>query len=96
MGSFATSPSPPPIPRQCLDSAAPPAAPFLTLPARLFRPPPPISARLLHQGEIKEGSLSEVRAAIFVVAVTREVDADTGTLVWRAAEISYNAGQLFL
>ena len=48
------------------------------------------------QGEIKEGSESEVRAAVFVVALTREVDAASGALCWKAAEISYNAGQLFL
>jgi len=48
------------------------------------------------QGDIKEGSESEVRAAVFVVALTREVDAASGALCWKAAEISYNAGQLFL
>lgn len=48
------------------------------------------------QGEIKEGSESEVRAAVFVVALTREVDAASGSLCWKAAEISYNAGTLFL
>jgi hypothetical protein len=48
------------------------------------------------QGEIKEGSESEVRAAVFVVALTREVDAASGALCWKAAEISYNAGTLFL
>jgi len=37
-----------------------------------------------------------VRAAVFVVALTREVDAASGSLCWKAAEISYNAGTLFL
>ena len=48
------------------------------------------------QGEIVEGSESEVRAGIFVVALTREVDSETGELCWRAAEVSFNAGTLFL
>jgi hypothetical protein len=55
-----------------------------------------LRTRATQQGEIVEGSESEVRAGIFVVALTREVDAESGELCWRAAEVSFNAGTLFL
>ena len=76
-------------------TASPPAA--LSHPSRPHCPrarTPRLRRRA--QGEIVEGSESEVRAAIFVVALVREVDATTGALAWRAAEISFNAGSLFL
>ena len=77
----------------------PPPRSTASPPAALSRPPRPHRPRartLRLQGEIVEGSESEVRAAIFVVALVREVDATTGALAWRAAEISFNAGSLFL
>ena len=69
---------------------------FAPLPRSALTRSPFTRARARAQGEIKEGSESEVRAAVFVVALTREVDAASGSLCWKAAEISYNAGQLFL
>jgi len=48
------------------------------------------------QGEIVEGSESEVRAAQFVVAVTREYDAATGRLEWKVVELAMQGAQLYL
>ena len=62
-------------------SHAPARPPFDTLPT---------------QREIVEGSEGEIRAAFFVFAVTREVDAATGALVWRIVEMSMQGSMLYL
>ena len=43
-----------------------------------------------------EGSESEIRAGIFVVAVTREYDAATGQLEWKTVELSLQGATLYL
>jgi hypothetical protein len=48
------------------------------------------------QGDIVEGSESEIRAAIFVLAVTREFEPATGELAWRTVEMSMQGSQLYL
>ena len=48
------------------------------------------------QKEVTEGSESEIRAAFFVFAVTREVDPVSGSLVWRVVEMSMQGSQLYL
>ena len=68
--------------------------------AHLTEPPPRALAtprnRNTQQGKIKEGGEGDVRASVFVVALTREVDPESGALTWRAAEIAFSGGQLFL
>ena len=53
-----------------------------------------VCVRDCQQGEIAEGSESEVRASNFVVAVRREES--SGTVGWRAAEIAFSGDQLYL
>jgi hypothetical protein len=48
------------------------------------------------QNEVVEGSDSEIRAAFFVFAVTREVEPGTGKLAWRVVEMSMQGSQLYL
>ncbi len=59
--------------------------------------PRSLSAACRHpQGEITEGSESEIRAAFFVLAVTRDVDPATGALAWRVVEMSMQNSMLYL
>ena len=58
-----------------------------------FTPPPLFS---LSQGVIVEGSDSEIRAAVFVIALTREFQPDKGTLEWKAIEVAMHGSQLYL
>jgi len=55
-----------------------------------------VARAVLLQGEITEGSESEIRAAFFVFAVTREVEPDSGNLIWRAVEMSMQGSMLYL
>ncbi len=55
-----------------------------------------LSPRSAPQREIVEGSEGEIRAAFFVFAVTREVDAATGALAWRIVEMSMQGSMLYL
>jgi len=48
------------------------------------------------QGEVVEGSDSEIRAAFFVFAVTREFDAASNTLAWRVVEMTMQGSMLYL
>lgn len=48
------------------------------------------------QGEVTEGSDSEIRAAFFVVAVTREYNEALGRLEWRIVELSMQGSMLYL
>jgi hypothetical protein len=50
----------------------------------------------LKQGEIVEGSESDVRAAVFLFSVTREPDPRTGELTWRAAELAMQGAMAYL
>jgi hypothetical protein len=59
-----------------------------------FRPLPSISSVV--QGEIVEGSESDVRAAVFLFSVTREPDPKTGELTWRAAELVMQGAMAYL
>lgn len=43
-----------------------------------------------------EGGESEIRAAFFLVAVTREYDDAEGKLVWRIVELSMQGSMLYL
>jgi hypothetical protein len=55
------------------------------------RPPAPRA-----QGDVVEGSESEIRAAIFVLALVRQWDAATGSLSWKVAEVAMHGSQLYL
>lgn len=48
------------------------------------------------QGDIVEGSESEIRAGMFVVALTRETVPATGELAWRVVELAMHGNQLYL
>lgn len=48
------------------------------------------------QGEIVEGSESEIRLAIFVLALKREWNPAKGTLAWKALEVAMHGSQLYL
>lgn len=79
-----------------------PIAPIPSLPLPLVTAAPNTNPLFLvrvrvcdcQQGEIAEGSESEVRASNFVVAVRREES--NGVFVWRAAEIAFSGDQLYL
>lgn len=43
-----------------------------------------------------EGSESEIRAAVLVLAVAREFEASTGELAWKTVEMSMQGSQLYL
>ena len=43
-----------------------------------------------------EGSDSEIRAAVFVLALTREFQPETGKLAWKALEVAMHGSQLYL
>jgi hypothetical protein len=43
-----------------------------------------------------EGSDSEIRAAVFIVALTREFEPERGTLAWKAVEVAMHGSQLYL
>jgi len=45
---------------------------------------------------VTEGSDSEIRAAFFVVAVTREYNEALGRLEWRIVELSMQGSMLYL
>ena len=48
------------------------------------------------KGEIVEGSEAEIRAAFFVLAVTREYDPATGALAWRVVEMTMQGAMQYL
>lgn len=48
------------------------------------------------QGEIVEGSESDIRATHFILAVTRDVDPATGALAWRVVEMSLQGTMAYL
>jgi hypothetical protein len=74
-----------------VESATACARPFSPLVPSPFPP-----YLLLFQGEIVEGSESDVRAAVFLFSVTREPDAKTGELTWRAAELVMQGAMAYL
>ena len=48
------------------------------------------------QGDIIEGSDSEIRAAVFVLALVREWEPAKGALSWKVAEVAMHGSQLYL
>lgn len=48
------------------------------------------------KGEVVEGGEDSIRAAFFVLAVTREFDPETGALEWRVVEMSMQGSMLYL
>ena len=48
------------------------------------------------QGAIVEGSESDIRASVFVIAVTREANPATGQLKWKAVEVAMAGAMLYL
>lgn len=58
--------------------------------------PPLLFAPYFPQGAIVEGSDSEIRAAVFIVALTREFEPERGTLAWKAVEVAMHGSQLYL
>lgn len=67
---------------------------FLCAPTGHPHSPNPTTMRV--QGEVVEGSDSEIRAAFFVVAVTREYNEALGRLEWRIVELSMQGSMLYL
>lgn len=43
-----------------------------------------------------EGSDSEIRMAVFILAVTREWNPEKGSLTWKAMEVAMHGSQLYL
>ncbi len=56
--------------------------------------PPTHSSSL--QGDIVEGSDSEIRLAVFVLALKREWSQQRGELSWKAMEVAMHGSQLYL
>ena len=50
----------------------------------------------LPQGAIVEGSDSEIRLAVFVLALKREWSQQKGELSWKAMEVAMHGSQLYL
>jgi hypothetical protein len=50
----------------------------------------------LAQGEVVEGSDSEIRLAVFVLALRREWSQEKGALIWKCMEVAMHGSQLYL
>ncbi len=105
-GSLGTSVAklrPAPSPPTFLSACAPrPAAAKLPPPLGSLSHPrlpltllfPPSAPR--PQGDIVEGSDSEIRLAVFVLALKREWSQQKGELSWKAMEVAMHGSQLYL
>ena len=67
-------------------------------------PPTPCLTALTHtlffffpaQGDVVEGSDSEIRLAVFVLALRREWSQEKGALIWKCMEVAMHGSQLYL
>ena len=50
----------------------------------------------LAQGDVVEGSDSEIRLAVFVLALRREWSQEKGALIWKCMEVAMHGSQLYL